>query len=549
MRLPHPLSLGVSFAALLVVVLLPSVAAGQRLLRVDHVIVIGVDGLSPRGLDQGPTPVLNSLMERGSISFTARGVFPTSSSPNWGSLIMGAGPEQHGVTTNDWRAWNRAIEPSDEHDGIFPTMFSVLRQHRPGARIAVIYEWGGIGTLFQKDAVDVDVHAESPEATMAAAVEEFDKNRPELLFVHLDHVDGAGHAHGWHTKPYFEAVERADRLIGEMVRAIDEAGAWDRTAIIITSDHGGIGTSHGGMTMDELEIPWLIAGGGLAAGRSIDAQIYIYDTASTALALLGVEQPQSWIGRPAIEASSSFSETPGRASPLRYLPGPTIDPPGGLTMGGTTRVTLGNEFAGRYDDLTIHYTLDGSMPNALSPRYTRPIELDESATVVAVAMRAGVTSKPAAASFRILPADGPRPVSYAYYPGRWSMLPSFAALEPARTGVVPEFGLEFIEDKMDAYAVQLESIIEIPRSGTWTFWVLSDDGSRLSVNGRRIVDNDGEHGPIERQGSIDLRAGTARVTVEYFQAGGGAALEVRYGGPGVPKQMIPTDRLSKPTRD
>lgn len=525
--------------ALLLGVLVASPAHGQVLPQVDHVVVIGVDGLSPRGVDQGPTPVLNELMRRGSTTFDARGVFPTSSSPNWGSMIMGAAPEQHGVTSNDWRAWNRAIEPSAEHDGIFPTMFSALRQQRPDARIAVIYDWGGIGTLFQKPAVDVDLDADGPEATMQAAVAEFREHRPDLLFVHLDHVDGAGHAHGWHTQPYFDAVERADRLIGHMVEAIEGEGLWDRTALIVTSDHGGIGTSHGGQTMDELLIPWIIAGGGVASGRSIDAPIYTYDTASTALALLGVEQPRSWIGKPVIEAAASFPLTPGRASELRYVPAPQITPPGGLQMGGEMRVTLASEAPEAF----IHYTLDGSTPDARSPRYTGPIRLDGSATLVALAIENGRASRPVSASFRILPADAPRPVRYSYYEGAWSNLPNFASLVPTRTGVVPEIGLEFLGERAPAYAARLEAVVDIPAAGTWTFWLTSDDGSRLLVNGRRIIDNDGEHGPIEKQGSIDLRPGPARLTVEYFQAGGGAILELRYGGPDTPKQMIPAERL------
>lgn len=528
--------------ALLCCVLAVPRAAGERLPVVDHVIVIGVDGLSPRGVDQGPTPVINDLMQRGSTTFTARGVFPTSSSPNWGSMIMGAAPEQHGVTSNDWRAWNRAIEPSDEHEGIFPTMFSALRAQRPDARIAVIYDWGGIGTLFQTSAVDVDLDADGPEATMQAAVAEFRANRPDLLFIHLDHVDGAGHAHGWHTQPYFDAVERADTLIGQMVDAIAAEGLWERTALIVTSDHGGIGTSHGGQTMDELLIPWMIAGGGLASGRSIDAPIYTYDTASTALALLGIQQPRSWIGRPVVEASASFPLTPGHASELRYVPAPQITPPGVLQLGGAIEVSLASEAGGA----TIHYTLDGTTPTEDSLQYRQPIELDDSATLVAVAIERGQASRPVSASFRIVPADATRSVRFAYYEGTWSNLPNFSSLVPARTGVVPEIGLEFLGERAPAYAVRLETIVDIPAPGTWTFWLTSDDGSRLLVNGRRIIDNDGEHGPIEKQGSIDLRAGPVRLAIEYFQAGGGAMLELRYGGPGTPKQLIPAERLALP---
>src|SRR5271157_6012000 len=70
---------------------------------VDHVVIVGVDGLSPDGIRKAETPVLHGLMKEGASTLHARGVMPTSSSPNWASIIMGAGPEQHGVTSNDWQ--------------------------------------------------------------------------------------------------------------------------------------------------------------------------------------------------------------------------------------------------------------------------------------------------------------------------------------------------------------------------------------------------------------------------------------------------------------
>lgn len=61
-----------------------------------HVVVIGIDGLSPRGIEMADTPHIDALVASGAHTWKARGVFPTKSSPNWASMIMGAGPEQHG---------------------------------------------------------------------------------------------------------------------------------------------------------------------------------------------------------------------------------------------------------------------------------------------------------------------------------------------------------------------------------------------------------------------------------------------------------------------
>src|SRR2546425_2156884 len=79
--------------------------------QVKHMVVVGVDGLSPDGVLKAKSPVMRRLMKEGAWSLHARGVMPTSSSPNWASMIMGAGPEQHGVTSNDWQPDKFDIEP------------------------------------------------------------------------------------------------------------------------------------------------------------------------------------------------------------------------------------------------------------------------------------------------------------------------------------------------------------------------------------------------------------------------------------------------------
>ena len=69
---------------------------------VEHLVIIGCDGMSPNGVQTAATPVMHRLMSEGAWSLHTRGVMPTVSSPNWASMIMGAGPEQHGVASNDW---------------------------------------------------------------------------------------------------------------------------------------------------------------------------------------------------------------------------------------------------------------------------------------------------------------------------------------------------------------------------------------------------------------------------------------------------------------
>jgi predicted AlkP superfamily pyrophosphatase or phosphodiesterase len=246
---------------------------------------------------------MRRLMREGAFTLAARAVFPTVSSPNWASMIMGAGPEQHGVTSNEWETNKFEISPVEKGPGgIFPTIFGVVREQRPAAVIACFHDWDGFGRLLEQNAPDVIEHPEGPTNTMLRAIDCIRAKRPNFLFVHLDHVDHAGHEHGWNSPEYLAAIEVADRLIGQAMDALNEAGMMDRTVVLITADHGGKGKKHGGMTMEEIEIPWILWGAGVAHGKELMTHLNTYDTAPTIAYALGLKTPDCWIGKPVIEA-------------------------------------------------------------------------------------------------------------------------------------------------------------------------------------------------------------------------------------------------------
>ena len=266
--------------------------------RIEHVILIGVDGMGAEGVSRVDPPTLRSLQERGTWTRKARAVIPTVSAPNWASLIMGAGPPQHGVTSNDWRVDQFEIAPTCRDEaGYFPSIFRLLKAQRPSARIAVIHEWKGLAHLFSPSDIDTLRQLPDHRETMRQAIEVVVKEKPTLAMIHLDHVDHAGHADGWHSPSYDEAVREADRLIGELLDRLRRAGMLDRTAILVTADHGGKEKKHGGMSMGEIEIPWILTGPGVATGE-ISHPVNTYDTAATIANLLGLRPPKCWIGQP-----------------------------------------------------------------------------------------------------------------------------------------------------------------------------------------------------------------------------------------------------------
>merc|ERR1712166_717595 len=82
-------------------------------------------------------------------------------------------------------------------------------------------------------------------------------------------------------------------------------------------------------------------------------------------------------------------------------------------------------------------------------------------------------------------------------------------------------------------------------------WYSNDDGSQLFIDGVRIVNNDGNHGMRDRQGSRKLRAGNHELVITFYENGGGAGLQASVKRPGggwqrITKAMTNPQRLSNP---
>jgi len=280
-----------------------ALSATAQIPGVEHVVVIGVDGLSPVGLKKAHVPNIQRLIAGGAYSFKARAVMPTVSAPNWASMIMGAGPEQHGIIGNKWPLPGDRLHPTEAGTNLlFPTIFRVLREARPDLSHALVHDWDGFAILFERAAVDTIINGNKEEDTTIQAVQVIKEKKPNFLFIHLDLVDHALHSKGFESEEYFAAVEKMDSLVARILDATREAAYFDKTLFILTSDHGGKDRGHGGNTMEELIIPWIAYGPGVTQGKEITEPINIFDTASTIAYAFGVQQPYAWIGRPVLPA-------------------------------------------------------------------------------------------------------------------------------------------------------------------------------------------------------------------------------------------------------
>ncbi|MCX4381579.1 MAG: alkaline phosphatase, partial [Parabacteroides distasonis] len=232
---------------------------------------------------------------------------PSSSAPNWASMFMGAGPELHGYT--EWGSRTPEL-PSRvvNSDNRFPNIFGLYRDKAPEAEIGYIYEWEGMNYLVDTLAMSFRKHAsmsaENPNGCTPVAVQYIKEKKPNLCAIIYDQPDGTGHGKGWSSPEYFAMVNHLDSCLTQVIDAVREAGIMDDTVVILTADHGGIETGHGGKTMNEMQTPIVFYGKNVKKGFKIPESTMVYDIAGTIAYLLDVPQPQVWIARPIMSAFS-----------------------------------------------------------------------------------------------------------------------------------------------------------------------------------------------------------------------------------------------------
>jgi hypothetical protein len=128
-------------------------------------------------------------------------------------------------------------------------------------------------------------------------------------------------------------------------------------------------------------------------------------------------------------------------------------------------------------------------------------------------------------------------MSYAYYEGQWDKLPDFAGMKPKATGESKGFELTLARRQNDM-AMRFEGHLKLASDADYKFHATSDDGSKVWIDDKLVVDNDGVHPPTTRSGSVKLTKGTHKIVVGVFNGGGGVELHVDIEGPGLGKQDV-----------
>ncbi|MDX1946047.1 MAG: PA14 domain-containing protein [Pirellulaceae bacterium] len=141
------------------------------------------------------------------------------------------------------------------------------------------------------------------------------------------------------------------------------------------------------------------------------------------------------------------------------------------------------------------------------------------------------------ASFLLNDLDVASGLQYAYYEGSWDKLPDFSKLTPKEVGDAENFDLKIAKRK-DNFALRFDGTIKLEKDGDYRFLIGSDDGSRLWIDDKIVLDNDGIHPYEQKRKAMKMKAGLHTFAVEYFEKGGGEELAVDFEGPGTTQQPL-----------
>jgi len=198
-------------------------------------------------------------------------------------------------------------------------------------------------------------------------------------------------------------------------------------------------------------------------------------------------------------------------------------------------------FANSYSEL--RYTVDGTEPDRTSQKVDSKLTITGSAQLVLKSFSySGKYDKTAKGNFELgeaLPSV-PKPkkinsggLKYSYYEGSWEKLPDFKKLKPVKTGFADSvFNINKLPAKTN-FACLFEGYFEIVKDGYYIFALVSDDGSKLFLGDKLIIDNDGVRSTESIKSFIlPLEKGFFPVRIEYFQKDENSVLQLLYVDPG-----------------
>ena len=351
-------------AAVLLLLAPTSAQAKQR-----KVLTIALDGLRPDALLAANAPNIDSLTD-GTFFGTMgpSGIFPTNaqsehltfSGPGWGAYMTGLHVDRHGADTNGFE--NVVPGTTD--------WFTPLEAFNPALHTHRVLTWAIASTSFPSgaDTAENFEYNQNGDVLMTnRAVQLMQDPLTDAVMMFYSDTDTAGHTYGFDpaSPGYLAEIADSDALIGQVLTAMKTRPTFNNEdwLVVVTSDHGGIGTGHAGGLPLQRTIPFIVAGP-LATTVVPQANPRQVDVAATVLTYFGAPIPANYDGHAiGLTAAGPQPATMGR----NLVFNGDAEYGRGFASNGTQQYAAGWDDPGPGGVTMITYQAGNGFPSAASP--------------------------------------------------------------------------------------------------------------------------------------------------------------------------------------
>ena len=258
----------------------------------DKVIVLNIDGCRLDRFYEAKLPFLTAL-QNVSTYFPGglQTVYRALTNPAFASILTGTVPKVHGVQSNNV---GREIRVEALPDIVKTKLYGSMHVKHFSKK-----KW-------EAKIVSLPTHGiyKSDNIMLGWLKEDLLSDDGTRLFIaDISESDFLGHAYGSESDQYLESLKRADDRIGQFFKWLSENNLFEKTVVIICSDHGIVRIDHSYLLFDaEKYVPFLITGTGIKKDNPIGYKASIMDIAPTISYLLGIKYPAESNGRVFLDA-------------------------------------------------------------------------------------------------------------------------------------------------------------------------------------------------------------------------------------------------------
>jgi predicted AlkP superfamily pyrophosphatase or phosphodiesterase len=208
------------------------------------VIWISLDGVRADYLDRDPLPAFGRVAAEGVRAEHLAPVFPSSTFPNHVSLATCATVERHGIVANSFVDREKGLFDYANDASWIDAEPLWAAAERQGARAATYFwvgsetPWQGVAATYRKAPFDAGVPDSEKVDQILAWLDLPPETRPRLVMTWWHGADHEGHLYGPDAPEVHAAMKEEDAQLARLLAGIDARGAWGRTTVFLSSDHG-----------------------------------------------------------------------------------------------------------------------------------------------------------------------------------------------------------------------------------------------------------------------------------------------------------------------